>query len=156
MAANSKRELIILELVNNIEDISSINTVERVRPNFADLGNFAETQLPLVAVVGKLPKPVPKRSGRQTGIVDKFISDLEIDLFCYAMENVNPDSKVSDLADDLWAKIHSDPTLITDDYLKGLTLQVDVMPEIQVGIWDPYVVFKMVCIYKYVHTIGGI
>ena len=156
MADNSKRELIILELISNIEDIGSIVTVERVRPSFADLGNFAETQLPLVAVVGKLPKPVPKRSGRQTGVVDKFISDLEIDLFCYAMDNVNPDSKVSDLADDLWAKIYSDPILITDDYLDGLTLQVEVMPEIQIGIWDPYVIFKIVCTYKYVHGTGGI
>lgn len=156
MAEGSKRELIILELISNIEDISSINTVERVRPSFADLGSFAETQLPLVAIVGKLPRPVPKRSGRETGIMDKFISDLEIDLFCYAMDNVNPDSKVSDLADDLWAKIYSDPILITDDYLKGLALEVIVMPEIQVGIWDPYVVFKMVCTYKYVHGTGGI
>ena len=156
MADNSKRELIILELISNIEDISSIVTVERVRPSFADLGNFAETQLPLVAVVGKLPKPFPKRSGRQTGVVDKFVSDLEIDLFCYAMDNVNPDSKVSDLVDDLWAKIYSDPTLITDDYLDGLTLQVEVMPEIQIGVWDPYVIFKIVCTYKYVHGTGGI
>jgi len=156
MAENSKRELIILELISNLEDISSINAVERIRPSFADLGNFADTQLPLVAVVGKLPKPVPKRSGRTTGKMDKFISDLEIDLFCYAMDNVNPDSKVSDLADDLWTKIYSDPTLITDDYPKGLTLEVVVMPEIQVGIWDPYVVFKMVCTYKYIHGTGGI
>ena len=66
MAENSKRELIILELISNLEDISSINAVERIRPSFADLGNFADTQLPLVAVVGKLPKPVPKRSGRTT------------------------------------------------------------------------------------------
>ena len=156
MAVNSKREQILVKVTSNMEDISSINRVERVRPSFADLGNFAGTQLPLVAVVGKLPKPEPKRSGRISGLVGKFVSDLGVDLFCYAMDNVNPDSTVSDLTDDIWAKVHSDPNLITDDYPDGLTLQVDVVPEVKVGTWDPYVVFKIGCVYKYVHTTGGI
>lgn len=156
MANNSKREQIIEALKTNVEDIPAITEVTRVRPNFTDLENFAGTQLPLVSLVGKLPKPVPHKAGRRTGLHDKFISDLDVELYCYALENVNPDSKVSDLADDLWVKIHSDPTLITTAYPEGLALQVIILPEIQVGIWDPYVVFKMTCTYQYVHDTGGI
>jgi len=156
MAINSKREQILEALENNINDIPAIVKVKRVQLAFADLENFAGTQLPLVAVVGKLPSPSPHRAGRSTGLHDKFISTLTIELFCYAMDNVNPDTLVSNLADDLWAKIHSDTTLITEAYPKGLTLEVVVSPEVTVGIWDPYVVFKMNCSYKYVHGTGGI
>jgi len=156
MAINSIREQILVQVKSNIEEVNSITTVERVRPAFADLGNYAETQLPLVAIVGELPSPVPKRSGRQTGLMDKFISSLKVELFCHAFDNLNPDSTISDLADDLWNKIYSDPTLITTAYPKGLVLEVEVSPEPKVGTWDPYVVFKMVCTYKYVHGTGGI
>lgn len=156
MATNSKREQILEKLVDLIEDIPAISTVQRVRPAFTDLENFAGPQFPMVAVVGKLPSPLPHVAGRRTGLHDQFISALEIELYCYALENVEPDSKISDLADDLWAKLHSDPTLITDDYPGGLTLEVRISPEVQVGIWDPYIVFKMTCTYKYVHGTGGI
>jgi len=156
MAENSRRELMLIEVVDTIEELSSIREVKRTRIGFNDLGMYSGEQLPLVAVVGKLPKPTPKRSGRAPGISDKFVSDLGVELTCYAMDNVNPDSTVSNLADDLWAKIYSNPTLVTDDYSDGLAIQLDVEPEIQVGIWDPYVVFKMNCVYKYIHGTGGI
>ena len=156
MAANSKRELILLEVKDLIEQLSTINTVERVRLSFTDLNNYSGPQLPLVAVVGGLPKPIPKKSGRTAGDSDKFISSLNVDLICHAMDNVNPDSTVSSLADDLWAKIYSKPTLVNSDYPKGLVLDVSVNPEIKIGIWDPYVVFKMSCVYKYVRGTGGI
>jgi len=156
MATNSKREQILVAVVNNIEDIPAISVVKRMRPAFADLENVAHTEIPLVAVVGKLPAPVQKRSGRQTGIIDKFLSDLEVELYCYALENVEPDTKVSDLSDDLWSKLYSDPTLITDAYPKGLALWLNIRPEVQVGFWDPYIVFKMICTYQYVHDTGGI
>lgn len=156
MAENSGRELILVKVVDLIEEVSSIVTVSRTRIGFADLGNYSGPQLPLVAVEGSLPKPIPKRSGRSPGISDKFISDLTVSLFCYAMDNVNPDSMVSNLADDLWAKIYSNPILTTTDYPGGLAIQVDVDPEVKVGIWDPYVVFKMNCVYKYIHGTGGI
>ena len=156
MAVNSHRELILVEVVDMIEEVSSIKTVQRTRIGFSELGNYSGRQLPLVAVVGKLPKPAPKRSGREPGASDMFISDLGVDLFCYAMDNETPDSTVSNLADDLWAKIYSNPTLVTTQYPRGLALQVDVVPEISVGIWDPYIVFKMNCIYKYIHGTGGI
>lgn len=156
MAKDSGRELILVKVVSLIEELSSIREVQRTRIGFADLGNYSGEQLPLVSVVGKLPKPNPKVSGRSPGISDKFISDLGVELTCFAMDNETPDSIVSDLTDDLWAKLYSNPTLITDSYPKGLAIKLDVDPEIKVGTWDPYVVFKMNCIYKYIHGTGGI
>ena len=156
MAENSGRELILLKVVELMGEISSILAVVRTRLGFNDLGDYSGEQLPLIAVVGGLPKPSPKKSGRTYGVSDKFISDLNVDLFCYAMDNENPDSLVSNLADDIWAKVFSDPTLITTDYPRGLTIDLDVNPEIKVGIWDPYIVFKIACVYKYVHGTGGI
>jgi len=156
MAKNSKRELILLKVVDLMESISSIVTVERIRLGFNDLGNYSGEQLPLIAVVGSLPKPRPKKSGRTPGVSDAFISSINIDIYCYAMDNENPDSLVSNLADDIWAKVWSDPILTTTKYPKGLTIDLDVDPEIKVGIWDPYIVFKIACVYKYVHGIGGI
>lgn len=156
MATDSKRELILSEVVDLIESLDSIMAVKRTRLSFADLGNFTGPQLPLVAVVGSLPDPTPHISGRQASGSDMFISSLSVDLSCYAMDNENPDTTISNLADDLWAKIYSSPRLETTDYPRGLVLGVAVKPELKTGIWDPYVVFKMACIYKYVHGIGGI
>ena len=156
MAANSKREQILEAIKTLMMDLHSIVTVDRTRPSFADLGNYAESQLPLIAIVGGLPSPDPKWSGREYKTADVIISDLAVELICFAMDNVTPDSTVSNLVDDIWAKVYSDPLLITDAYPEGLTLRVDVTPETKVGIWDPYVVFKMVCMYKYTHTMGGI
>jgi len=156
MAVDSRRELILKAVKDVLESLPAIRTVERTRPSFADLGNYADTQLPLIAVVGGLPKPDPKWSGRVHQTAGVIISDLSVELVCYAMDNVTPDSTISNLMDDIWTKVYSDPLLITDDYPDGLALRVEITPESQVGIWDPYVVFKLVCVYKYQHSMGGI
>ena len=150
MALNSKREQILEAIKGKLTELSSITTVERVRPSFDDLDSIANTQLPLIAIVGKLPKPVQKLSSRVQGQPDKFVSALGVEVICYAMDNVTPDSTVSNLADDIGAKLFEDPT-----YNK-LLQKIEVDPEVQIGIWDPYVVFKMVCSATYIHGTGGI
>lgn len=150
------RELILEAVKDLIDALSSITTVQRKLLNFTELGDVAYPQMPLVAVVGKLPKPVPHKSGRTYSGSDRFISALQAELVCYAMDNKTPDTKVSELANDLWSQLYSNPKLITTDYPKGLAFDLEVIPEVQVGTWDPYVVFKMTCTYKYVHGTGGI
>ena len=151
MAVNSKRERVLNTVKDNLDQLPSISTVQRVRPQFADLEGIAATQLPMIAVVGKLPKPVEKRSARVQGDVDKFVSELGVELYCYLLANVEPDSAISDIADDIWKKLWESPTL-------GFkwVLELSVTPEVQVGMWDPYAVFKIDCQYKYVHDTGGI
>ena len=150
MALNSMREQILEGIKTKLGTVSSITTVKRVRPAFQDLDTIASTQMPLIAILGKLPKPVQKRSSRVQGIPDKFTSVLGVEVYCYALANVDPDSVVSDLADDIWASLFTDPLLGT------LLIEFDVSPEVQVGIWDPYIVFRMNCSAKYIHTTGEI
>lgn len=152
MAENSKREQILEAIRLLFEDLDSIKTVQRVRPSFADLGNFASTQLPVMALVGGLPKPQEKWSGRVQGTVDKFRSKLVCEIYLYALANVDPDTTVSDLADDIWATLYSKPNLD----LPNTVLGVEIEPTISVGHFDPYIVFKMDAHINYLHGIGGI
>lgn len=160
MAEDSLREQIIVANLDKLKELITIKTFQRVRPAFNDLGNFSGEQFPVIATHAGLPKPVEKVSSREPGRVDLFRSELLISLFCYAMENVDPDTKISDLADDIWAKLYEDVTLEafgTNPHTnQGLTLGLAISPEVQTGIWDPYIVFRMDCTYTYVHGTGGI
>lgn len=155
MAINSAREKIIKYWVDKFKSGSdnrtrSFKTVKRLTPDIDDLENYSASQLPLLAIVAGLPVPVPTKSGRQLPARRVFLSNLEIDFVVYAMDNKTPDSTLSDLADDLWVTLYGDPTS------GDLGLELEVSPEPIVGVWEPYVVFKMTCDIKYKHTIGGI
>jgi len=150
MATGSKRENIILQLKSELETISSIKTVQRVRPSLDELSTFSSAQLPLIAMESGLPLPVQKKSARVPGNVDIFISKLGIKIVCYALENVNPDSLISNLADDIWKKVYADPTH------NSLSLETEILPEIQAAIWPPYIAFYFKINLIYDHTSGGI
>lgn len=160
MADNSKREQIIQYWVDKFEADDTVAKrrfakVQRLMPKFADMGSIAETMLPLLAIVAKLPKPVEhKKSRAPGGTGDYFISALEVEFIVYFMDNEEPDKMISDLADDIWATLYGDTT--SGSKPDDLTLGLTVMPEPVIGMWDPYVVFKMVCSFSYYHTTGGI
>lgn len=150
MAANSQREQIIVYNVDLIKTLPSIKTVIRTKQSYSQLQQFAVTQLPLVAVVGRLPKPVEKVSSRTRVKIDLIISELAIDFFVYFQETVSPDERLSFLADDIWAKLYLDETM--GDLVIGTLLTVDEEPEY----WDPFVAFRVTATVKYKHTTGGI
>ena len=77
MADNSKREQIILANKVLLETVSSITTVKRTLQSHSDLQEFAGPQFPLCAIVGRLPDPQEKKSGRDV-VVDQLISELKI------------------------------------------------------------------------------
>lgn len=151
MAENTKREAILERLKAELEELDSIVMVARVRLSFADLGNLANTQLPYIAMVGKLPKPEEKWSQRTQGQPDKFTSRLTCQLYVYALAYSDPDTIVSVLADDIWVKIYATPTM-GFKYVLG----IDLDPNVEVGHFDPYVIFRIDAHIKYVHTTGGI
>lgn len=150
MAENSKREQIILRVIEELEEVDSINTVVRKLPEYSDLQRFALTQFPVIAVVGRLPVMTPHIGGRARAIADKFISSLTIDLFVYFQNREAPDSMISNLADDLWTKLNEDQA--KNNLVISTLLQMTENPEY----WDPFVAFNMVCKFKYIHTTGGI
>lgn len=150
MADNSKREQIILWVIKEVKELVSIKSVIRKLQAYSDLEEFAVTQFPVVAVVGRLPVPDEHISGRRKAHADISISELIVDLYCYFQNRENPDSMLSNLADDLWRKLNEDQT--KSNLVISTLLQMTENPEY----WDPFVAFKVSCKFKYIHTVGGI
>lgn len=150
MAANSIRERIIVYVKGKVGEVSSIKTVSRVQQTYSQLQQFAVTQLPLVAVVGRLPVPVEKVSSRTRVKIDLIISELSIDLLIYFQDKVNPDTTLSNLLDDLWAKLYA------DEEMGGLVISTLLTADEQAEYWEPFVAFRITVKVKYKHTTGGI
>lgn len=151
MAANSKREQILLYYKSKFENISSIKQVKRTQPSsLNELQRFSSQQMPLLCMIGGVPKPAAHVKGRGPGGKDLFLSELTILNFVYFMDNSNPDSTLSSLLDDLWAAIMQDQTL------GGLATEIDLSPDMQVAVWDPYMAFKFEIKVTYKHGTGGI
>jgi len=150
MAENSKREQIILYVVNLLKEISSIGTVVRKMQAYSDLESFALPQFPVAAVVGRLPVPGPKVSGRKPGGVEIIQSSLAVDIFVYIQDNVNPDTAISTIADDIWVKLYADQT--KGNLVISTTLELDENH----AYWEPFVAFKLTDNSIYVHDTGGI
>jgi len=152
VALNSKRERILVALVAELVDLPSIKTVDRMQPaGLSSLKGYAETQLPLVCVCGQLPRPTQKRSTHTGHTIDKVTSVLGINLFVYALDNVNPDSTISNLTDDIWAKLLADET-----HGFKWVLGTDIAPNINTAVWNPYCAVNMQVNVEYLHDKGGI
>lgn len=150
MASNSKREQIILAVKSEVEEISAINTVVRKLPTYEDLKNFALPQLPVTVIVAGLPDPVPHERTRGGDLKDVFLSNLTISLFTYFQDHVNPDTTLSSLLDDLWAKLYA------DQQKGGLVLNTTIVPKVSQDYWDPFYAFKLDLVLQYSHSKGGI
>ena len=150
MATNSIREQIIKYHVLQLKSLNSISTVTRVMPSFEEVLNFAVTQFPLAAVVSGLPVPNEKMSSRVRSTVDVIISDLEIETYIYVSDNVTPDEKMSDVADDVWIKLYSFPTYNALAF--GTILNFTGRPEYI----KPILAFKITSTVTYKHSTGGI
>lgn len=154
MAANSKREQILLKVISEMEGLMpTIKKVARKLPaGIEDLERYAATQLPLAVVVGGMPRKKDQQGGQRRLSADCVIirSILDIEVFGYFMDNVNPDSTLSSLADDFYRTLGADPSK------GGLVTETEVLPDQNIGNWEPYVAFKFICRVTYTHTPGGL
>lgn len=161
MGTNSKRESIILAVVSAVDALERIVTVQRRRPTLENLQGVSSTQVPIAAITAGLP--VPSRHFNESGgtgkpgvkphrRADVFISTLSIELVIYDLlyDNDQYDTRLSDLADDLWTALYADQSW------GGLAIGTDIEPEANVAIYDPYLAFKMTCRVTYKHSTGGI
>lgn len=152
MAANSKREQILVAFKSLLEGLPSVKKVDRRQPTSPeDLRRIAGTQMPFIAMIGGVPQPVEHVSGRGPGGVDVVVSNLDVALFIYYMDNTTADSTLSNIMDDVWAKVYSDQTL-GFRFVTGTTIS----PNTEVAVWEPYVAFSMNTKITYHHTTGGI
>ena len=154
MAANSKREQILLRVKWELEQLkpANIKTVSRRLPaGIEELSRYAATQLPLAVVVGNLPVPVGKQGGQRSSGSDcvLLLSRLDVGVYGYFLDNVNPDSTLSSLADDFYRVLNADPGK------NKLAISTEVIPG-EIGDWEPYVAFKFTCKIVFTHTLGGL
>lgn len=150
MAADSKRERIINFVIDEIRSLETVKHVMRKQPSYNDLKLFSNMQFPAVAVVAGLPVPDEKEPARSSAGHDRIISSLDIKVFCYLQDRVNPDAMISNLLDDLFSKLYEDKTK------GGLVISTVLKPMETTEYWDPYGAFCLVVKTKYSHTIGGI
>ena len=149
MSTNSKREQIISANEVLVKSLDVITTVQRVMPEYSELQNFAQPQFPVCAIVGKMPVPTEKHSTRGIG-VDQIISELKVDIFTYLQVNKNVDTEISNLADDIFAKLY------TDQSRNGLVIETIIEIHEKVNVWKPFAAFQITVVHKYVHDIGGL
>lgn len=154
MATNSKREQILLAVSSRLEALSWQKAVRRSRPSFDSLKSIPNTLFPFISLTASLPSGQPAKRDNQNAYAKytKFISTLRIELvvFDFIYSNDNYDSLISNRADDLWASIYSEPSF------GDLLLSCLIEPEMVIGIWDPYMAFKLTIVGTYHHGIGGI
>jgi len=150
MAENSTRERLILADIAIIEAMSpTIRTVKRTMQGHEDLQQFSGPQLPVAAVVGRLPVPIEHKAGRN-GQVDQIKSALAVDIFVYFQENEEQDKQLSNMLDEMWRELYTNPTR------SGLCLVTALTPNPDYSAWAPYVAFQLTCNHHYIHTPGGI
>ena len=152
MATNSRREQILLAFKVILEGLPSIKKVARKQPTSPeDLKLIAGTQMPFLSMIGGVPQPKPHVSGRKPGGADVVISELPVKLFVYFMDNVDGDSTLSDIMDDVWSTVWNDQTL-GFRFVHGITIAPNADPVV----WEPYVAFSMVATITYNHNTKGI
>ena len=157
MAQDSKRELIIEAVKSKLTDLQWPTDVRRGRADFDMLKSLAVTQFPFISISAGLPTPqqppATVRSGRTShASYSAFISTLRIEIitYDYIYDNTQYDTLVSTRADDMWAKLYEDPSFV------NRCLSCMVEPEPIVGVWVPYLAFKLTAVVTYNHGIGGI
>ena len=126
--------------------------IKRTRPTLTELKNYPDTLLPMIVCEAGLPSIEEKRAARSSLEKDTFISNLNIGLFCYFLDNENPDEKISNYMDDLWALI------LSDQSNSGNCFETTIIPTDEANILHlkPYAAFKININLKYQHTSEGI
>lgn len=147
------REQLILSDKSLLESIPFIQTVKRRIVGYEELQKFPATQLPVAAVIGKLPNQIDyHKSSRKREIVEFIHSELAVEVFIYFMCNDEDlmDTQISEKANTVFQKLFTDPSR------GGLCLGTLVRVEPNYSRWSPYVAFKVVATHYYLHTTGGI
>jgi len=153
MASNSRREQILVRMEAKLNELSSLKAVDR-KPltGMKELSSIPVTKIPLAIVLGKLPVPAPKESGRGPGSnSDINKSVLGIDILVYIQDAKTPDTTISNIADDVWAKLF-------EDVQQGFkwVIATKVLPDANIAVWNPYAAFKMGAEITYLHGKEGI
>jgi len=148
MATGSQREQILEYVVGQIEEIDRFKLIARDLPD--DIASIPSTQFPACYVVGGLPVAAEHDDSMRPGGADVFLSQLDVVVFVWDRASQSWDTRISDLADDLWAKLWENPT-------KGIGAVKTSVFFGEIPTWNPPTVsFNLTVRVRYKHTIGGI
>lgn len=154
MAELSKREQVVEYVVGELEELREAGTlghVTRTMPELATLRAIAATQFPAVAVSAGLPVQVAHKEHRQGGMLtDVYTAELAVAMFVFDSINEGVDTRVSFLADELWAK------LLADQLKGGLCIACTVAFDPAVVYLRPFISFNLTATCVYQHDTGGI
>lgn len=144
----SKREQIILKVVEILENVQCVRTVKRKHPvDLSELQDTPTTILPIIGVTGGLPE-VQKTWNSSGGLSEKAISsNLRLTISFFAHEPKEPDSKISQYLNELWVAIYS------DQLLDGLAHDMlSISPSIEEAVIPPYIGFYLDVDIQYIHS----
>lgn len=128
------RERIILKLIALAESLDNIKSVQRNLPSEDELSSISFSDMPIVCVAGQLPVPDYQARNAQN-----LRGSVEINFNYYLIQDNTPDETISDLWDDLWAK------LLTTNATWGQE-RIEIIQS-NLLYFDPYIVlnYKMRC-----------
>jgi len=151
MAHDSIREQIIQNVIDTVQNIENVKSVERSHPATPTiLKKIPSTQLPRIGITAGLPKP-EKTLGDKMGDNDfKINSNLQIVLSFFAQHKTSPDKWISFYLDELWRELYKDQTR------GGLAVLTNLEPDIEDGVESPYIGFYLIITVNYYHDTKGI
>ena len=147
------REQLIVKDKEMLEAIPFIQTVKRRLFGYEDLQKFSATQLPVAAIVGKLPNQIDyHKSSRKREVIEVIHSMLDVEAYIYFMCNNEDtmDTEISEKANTVFRSLFVNPGR------DGLCLETLIKVEPNYSHWAPYVAFKVIATHYYIHTTGGI
>lgn len=148
MAASSIREQILARVAVVIATVSAIGAVKRkVVSSIDELKATPFPLFPIVYMTGGLP--VPLRGGhvklRESGDSAGLRSVLSINLRVYGLDKESPDTAISTLAEDIWAKLYDDPTV--NSLAEGVTVKL----QRNTLFFEPFYRFDIIYDVEYIH-----
>jgi hypothetical protein len=148
MASNSIREQILTQTAIVLAAITAVGSVKR--KVVASLNELKETPFPLFPIIYMTAGlPVPLHGGyvtlRESGDSANLRSILEISLRTYGLDKSSPDTAISTLAEDIWAKLYDDPTV--NSLAEGVTVKL----QRETTFFEPFYRFDILYEVEYIH-----
>jgi hypothetical protein len=158
VAENSKRERVLVALVAVVDAITSLNSTSREQPaDPKELASIPITKLPMAVITAGLPVPDENDMQRPGAGLGSARSTMDVNIIVYGQYGVagagaqNPDTVISNIADDLWRALQATPNL----GFKWVS-KMNVRPTPTKAVFRPYFAFSMTAAITYVHDKGGI
>ncbi len=151
MTTESIANNIVKQVVTLLSGLDSLKTVTRRPPAQGEFEQFSAAQLPLAVVMGGMPA----RQEEDPRALN-FISALPISIQVFISNNVDPNSEMYDVADDIWAALMTLPRDDRNAYFNGLAQSITAVPQPVQNYAPPYASFGYDLEVTYTHSNKGI